>query len=282
MAPGAPGAVATIDGPTLEQLPPEGRSRRRYDPAWDDWKRPRRWPGILLSCAIVLGFISVVVWHYRPVATHVAHRIVPSKIAAKGAFVVGNAGPGTAVTTFSGKANASGLAFSTTGNLVILHSQCKCQTNFVVTVSDLLNPVVALPVSTLGSFSSSVALPIHAGHYTLSVVGTGPWTLQVIQPTPALPAVATPFVYFSSGQSVLGPFSAANRFLGLSFFSFTNGSISVAMLNLQGATTKTVFLARSPAQPSVLLPPTLAPNPFYLEVTAAGYWELTVQRSSTG
>jgi len=279
-SPEARAGTATLDGPRPEASDAESRSRRRYDPAWDEWRRPRRWPGVLITCVIVLGFIAAVGWTYRP-RGHV-HRptIVPSAIRhVLPPYVPGTTG-GATVTAYSGKSNASGLAFTTNGNLLVLHAKCVCAYSFVVTVSDPLGNIVTIPVTSTGAFDGTLTLSLHAGHYSISVVPSGPWTIQLVQPSPAMPAIATPFEYFSTGGSVIGPFSSANAYLGLRFLSFTNGAVAVHVLSLSGANVATPFSGRGIVQRTATLRG--LPNPYYVEVDAAGYWLLTVRRSAAG
>jgi len=276
---GGGAATATLEGPAPEDGSGRQRkSRRRYDPAWDDWKRPRRWPGVLITCLVVLGFLAAVAWHYRPHPHLHRASIAPSAIHSLPPYVPGAVGTGASVSAFAGKSNASGLAFTATGNLLLLHAKCVCTYSFVLTVTDPGGNLVTLPVTSSGYFNGTLSMPLKAGHYALSVVASGPWSVQLVQPTAAMPAISTPFGYFSTGGSVIGPFSSANQYLSLKFLSFSNGSVAMHLLNLQGATVATPFSGRGIVDKSA----TIAglPNPYYIEVDANGYWVLNVRRSA--
>ena len=195
-APGDPGGgVGTLTAPGPDGPPPAGgRSRRRYDPAWDEWQRPRRWPGILLSCAIVLGFLGVVVWHYRPhpKAPVAAPTYTPRQLKGlRPTFVVGASGRGVDVTTYRGTKNKLGLAFTTNGQLLVLHAKCTCVYNFVVTISDAGGVPESFPVSNTGTSNVTLNQTLDPGRYVMRVIASGPWEVQLIQPTAATPLLPT-------------------------------------------------------------------------------------------
>jgi hypothetical protein len=276
----------TAPGP--EGPPPAGgRSRRRYDPAWDEWQHPRRWPGILLSCAIVLGFLGVVVWHYRPHPKPPVHPVFTHKelTGLKRTFVIGASGRGVKVATFRGKANKQRLVFNSGGQLLVLHAKCTCIYNFVVTISNSGGVPVAAPVTSTGTSNVTLNQTLPAGRYVLSVIGSGPWEVQLIQPTPATPLLPTtpkPYKYFSAGPSVLGPFSSANRYLYLQYVPGTLGHISVYVLDPGGVRVDTAFkTGNRQIKRGVILPN--PSNPFYVEVVpGSGLWSVHVQHSSRG
>jgi hypothetical protein len=262
-------------------------SRRNYDPAWDDWDRPRRWPGVLLSCVIVLGFMAVVVWHFRPHAAPIHHHtnIVPSNDQLKRPFVVGG-GTSDVLATFEGTTDSSShspLSFTTNGDLLVLHAVCVCQYNFDVTVDQGFDNPVTIPVSGLGSHNTALDLTLPKGTYQFQVVGSGPWKLVLIQPQANLPLLPTPFVstcscdefsYFSEGDSVIGPFSPADGYLGIDFLSSSHGDIFTRVLNSQGTSVAALY-GKSPYVHAVTLHN--LPNPYYLEITGVGLWQVEVR-----
>jgi hypothetical protein len=285
----ATGGVGTLTAPGAEGSPPAGgRSRRRYDPAWDEWQRPRRWPGILLSCAIVLGFLGVVVWHYRPhpkPPAAPAHYTKSQLRDLKPTFVVGASGIGVRTTTYRGKGNKRKLPFTTNGQLLVLHATCACIYNFVVTISDVGGVPVSFPVSNMGNSDVTLNQTLAPGRYVMSVIGSGPWEVQLIQPTAATPLLKTApkrFKYFSAGPSVLGPFSSANKYLYLQYVPGALGHVSVYVLDPAGVRVDEALKAGShPFRAGATLPN--PSNPFYVEVDAgSGLWSLHVQRSPHG
>lgn len=284
------GGVATIDAP---QPTPSKSSRRNYDPAWNDWDRPRRWPGVLLSCVIVLAFMAVVVWHFRPHAAPVHHQpnIVPSNGQLEKPFVVGG-GTTDVVATFQGTTDSSThtpLNFTTNGELLVLHAICVCQYNFDVTVEQGFDNPLDIPVSGLGSHNTALDLTLPKGTYQFQVVGSGPWKLVLIQPQANLPLLPTPYVpkpgcgchefsYFSEGNSVIGPFSSADSYLALAFLSASHGDIFTRVLNLQGASVGPALYGRSPYVHSLTLHN--LPSAYYLEISGVGLWKVEVRPST--
>jgi hypothetical protein len=284
------GGVATIDAP---QGSSAKTSRRNYDPAWDDWDRPRRWPGVLLSCIIVLAFMAVVIWHFRPHVAPIPHHtnIVPSKGQLKLPFVVGG-GTTDVVATFKGTTDSSShtpLSFTSNGDLLVLHAICVCQYNFDVTVDQGFDNPVVIPISGLGSHNTALDLTLPKGTYQFQVVGSGPWKLVLIQPQANLPLLPTPYVpspgcgchefsYFSEGNSVIGPFSSADGHLALAFLSSGHGEIFTRVLNMQGTSVAVPLYGKSPYEHSVTL--RNLPNPYYLEVSAVGFWKVEVRPSA--
>lgn len=279
-APDAPGAVGTLEGPPETAQPGDPRSRRRYDPAWDDWKRPRRWPGVLLTFLIVLAFLGAVIWHYRPHTHTHKPRVQFSKIHPQHAFVPVLTSADSQIKSFQGAANRTGMTFTSLGDLVILHASCKCTYNFVITVTDASGDVVALPVNTTGNYDGTFNITQPAGQYTVTVVGSGPWVINVLQPGAAVPPLATPFNYYSSDESVVGPFTAADRYLSFKFLSLTNGHVYVHVLNHAGVKIATPFYAHVFLVKSAML--LGLPSPYYLEIDSSGFWNVSVKRTNTG
>jgi hypothetical protein len=291
-APTAPadpgGSVATLTAPGPDGPPPApGSSRRRYDPAWDEWQRARRWPGILISCAVVLAFIGVVVWHYRPNTKPPPPPVYTQKElkGLKPTFVVGASGRGVNVRTYRGTTNKRRLVFTTNGQLLVLHAKCTCIYNFVVTIANTGGVPEAFPVSNTGTSNVTLNQTLLAGRYVMSVIASGPWEVQLIQPTAATPPLKTTpkrFKYFSVGPSVLGPFSSANRYLYLQYVPGPDGQIHVYVLDPAGARVDPAFkVIDQPFKAGVTLPN--PSNPFYVEVVAStGLWSLRVQHNSHG
>jgi len=277
------GPDATAQGP--DGPPPSGgRSRRRYDPAWDDWRSTRRWPGVLLTCAIVLGFMGVVVWHYRPhpAPQHKAQFTKNQLSALKPPFAPSVAG--AVVYTFHGTKSHTGYHFFTTGSLLLLHATCDCAFTFVATIANSSGTPIASPIGTTGIANVTLDETLARGLYSMSVVASGPWEIQLIRPTPSSPDISTsprPFKYFSSGSSLIGPFSSASRLMDLQFALPTGvlGTIRVFVLNGLGQRVETAFASQVNLNRRVAL--ARLPNPYYLEVDASsGIWQLIVQHTS--
>jgi hypothetical protein len=278
-------AATGADG-ALPPPPGGARSRRRYDPAWDDWKRPRRWPGILVSCLVLLGFLGVVAYHDRPHTPRPSPKDVsqpPSDFSffrgTKPPFVIARSGVGAVIRTFHGTHNLRVARFTTAGGLLVMDARCACTYDFIVTLTTVTGTPVQFPVSATGPFRGTLNVSMPAGAYDLSVVASGPWRIRLVQPTAALTPIRTPFLYPSSGQSVIGPFSSSNRYLVYKFLSRTNGGFHVYVLNAKGYRLDDAYSGHLYLLPTgVTLP--APPNPFYVEVDAAGFWSLRVQAAA--
>lgn len=265
---------------------PQGRGRR-YDPAWNDWTPPRRWPGILLSCVIVLGFLGVVVWHLRPKSVEHHPKVVfSSKVNVLPSFMPSVRGARAA--NFTGTHDTNGLHFESNGGLLVLHAQCTCVYNFVVTISNADLVPIAFPVNATGHVNSVLDTMVPMGELTLRIVAEGRWSVQLVQPvktTPLIPLVSpspgrpASFTYLSEGNDVLGPFSAADRHLSLQFLS-SDGSVEVRVLNEQGYGVQVPFSGRVALSLSHNLSP--LSGPYFLEVdSTSGLWNLEVARIPT-
>lgn len=257
--------------------PPTGR--RRYDPAWSDWSTPRRWPGVLLTTAVVLLFFGVLIWHFQPKATPQKATWHPVTLDVKPSFVPGTAGH-ELLTTFKGTGDRTGLAFHSFGQLLVLHAGCQCEFNFVVEFESSIDQPISIPVNVVGHYNEVLNVSMPAGAYSMSVIGTGPWIVQLIQPEPSATTLHAPFTYFSDGDDVVGPFSSADTYLKLKFLSGTNGSLFVHVLDAAGLRIATPFVGHFAVVGNYNLAKVKAlPNPYYLEIDAAGYWAISVQRS---
>jgi hypothetical protein len=279
----------TTEAPPLPGLDPDpgattpkSRLGRRYDPAWNDWNTPRRWPGILLSCVIVLGFLSIVIWHLRPHSTvHHPKVVLPSNLKVLPLYVLPV--KGSRAVTFTGMHDMNGLHFVSDGGLLILHAQCTCEYNFVVTISNKSLVPIAVPVNDVGHVNSVLNTTVPKGPIVLSVRGQGHWNIQLLQPVATTPLIRTPFATATSanevmaGTDVVGPFSAANKYLTFTFLSLSNGSVDVHVLSEQGFGFQTPFAGRIALSASKVL--SSLPNPYFLEIDATGFWNLDVSRA---
>jgi hypothetical protein len=274
---GSKGGLGTMPSPGAEVDPgttePHGRSRRRYDPAWNDWNPPRRWPGVLLSCVIVVGFLSAVIWHLRPHSTVHHPAVVFKNPHVKPPFMP--LVKDTRAITFSGTSDRNGMHFASNGGLLVLHAKCTCQYDFIVTISNKNLLPISFPVNDSGHVNDVLNVTVPVGPIVLSVRAQGPWYVQLVQPLAATPTIPVPFAYFSSGNDVLGPFSAADRHLGLQFLSLTNGAVLVRLLNEQNIALQTPFQGRIGFSATKTLAP--LSGPYFLEIDATGFWNLTVK-----
>jgi hypothetical protein len=149
---------ATIDGVLVM------RNGRPYDPAWDAWRPPRRWPGIALTAVALSGLTLALIYHFTPSRGHtnVTLPTVP------GAKVEAPYQPPTdvlpsAVQNFSGTRAQSGLSLNTSGSLAIWNFHCLCRHNFAVSVYDAKGTLNAVPVNALGATTVSAATALLVG-----------------------------------------------------------------------------------------------------------------------
>ena len=179
------------------------RNGRPYDPAWDLWRPPRRWPGAFLAALAIIGLVVAVVFHY----SGKTHPKKPHTIFT-GAGISSTAAPlapASDIITFHGKAGVTNISFTSKGTLLVWNVSCKCRDNYGVIVRNSIGDVVGVPVNATGKSSSATPAIYPAGSYTASVVSTGPWHIELIDPTHAAFLPQT-YRYVSQGSSVLGPF----------------------------------------------------------------------------
>jgi hypothetical protein len=257
-----------------------GASGRSFDPAWRNWDRPRRWPAVLAVVLAVLAFVGILIWHDN------AHSVPPRVVllptapsAFKPPYVPGATGQGATIQKFAGTSSVVGTPFTASGKLLIMNAQCHCSSNFVVTVTGpggLPGPIL---VNAIGKYSGTLNATVPAGTYSLNVRASGPWTIQLIEPV-SVPAIATPFSYFSGSDSVVGPFTAADNNVTFRFLSLTDGSVTASVINADGATVSTPFAGTGKVAKQETL--TGLPNPYYLEIQAGGFWSIDVAQSKPG
>lgn len=275
------GSVATLPAP---QGTSTKVSRRRYDPAWDDWNAPRRWPGILLSCVVVLGFLAIIIWHFGPSPAPAHHKNgLPPPSNLKGTFVIAG-GTKDLAALFVGTKNRSNLQFASNGGLLVLHATCICAYNFDVTIDQGSFQPVDIPVSTVGNVNTALAVSLPKGDYEFQVIASGPWKLELIRPGTNLPplfsSIMHPFKYFSSGDTVIGPFTPVDDHLALDFLSDGRNDVVTHILDLQGAQVASPFFGFSPYEHAITM--RNLPDPYYLEISAVGFWNVEVRPASKG
>ena len=220
------------------------RNGRPYDPAWDLWRPPRRWPGALLSAIAIVGLVVAVVFHF----SGKAHPKKPHAIFV-GAGISPTAAPVTPpsdVVKFRGKAGVATITFTSKGTLLVWNVACKCRDNYGVIVRNSLGDVVGVPVNATGKSASASPTLYPAGTYTASVVATGPWHIDLIDPTHAA-FLPTTYRYVSKGSSVLGPFHGPVASITFTYI----GSVG------------TVFSAKVVTMNSIPLLPTVYHHSFY-------------------
>jgi hypothetical protein len=273
------GPPGTLRGPGKTMTAERGTARP-FDPAWKNWDRPRRWPSVLAVVLAVLAFAGILVWH------NAAHTVPPRVVllpsapsAFKPPYVPGATGQGATIQNFAGTTSLVGRPFTSAGKLLIMDAKCSCSSNFVVTITGPGGLPGPIPVNAIGRFSASLNVSVPAGTYQLNVRASGPWTIQLIEPV-AVPAIATPFSYFSGSDSVVGPFTSADDNVTFRFLSQADGSVTGSVIDATGATVSTPFAGAGKVAKQETL--TGLPNPYYLEIQSGGFWSVVVTQSKPG
>ncbi len=250
------------------------RDGRPYDPAWDLWRPVRRWPGILLSAVVTMVLIGVIAFHFE-------HQVAPPSnfgsnvihAPLRGAYFppVPDTAPGVQV--FTGNASDNHVAFSSPGGLTTWTFQCRCRSNFAVTVRNALGNIIDVPVNEIGHTRLAATANYLKGSYTFDVLAQGKWKIRLIQES-ALPLVTTPFKYFSSGTSVLGPFPASSSNVVVDYIAAIGTYTTVQIEDAKNSSQDYFVFADQSGSKTASLPS--PPNPFFLVVKSSGIWYVKV------
>lgn len=265
-----PPAVVVPVGPDFE-IPM--RNGRPYDPAWDAWKPPRRWPGVMLSAVAIAVFIGGLAYHYSAHGGHKGPSFRPpksSRIQPAYALPV----PGSDIQRYSGRGNRSSLEFTSSGHFMVWDVRCpKCQQNFGLIVHDANNLTVDIPVNTLGPSQAVLPATYPKGTYYATVIADAKWTVSLLDPT-SLANVATPFGYWSQGPSVIGPFSGAASSLSWYFGGLPGDAVSVRIYDASLQTSPQLVIGSSVQNAGNFF--FAAPAKYYVVVNTSAAWILRV------
>jgi hypothetical protein len=101
----------------------------------------------------------------------------------------------------------------------------------------------------------------------------GPWTITYVDMA-KMPALATPFTYLSTGNSVLGPFTSNDITLTVGYLGQLGTRFTVQILDERNQNKGLAALATTSASNTVTLQN--LPSRYYLNVKGEGFWRIQV------
>lgn len=256
---------------------PEGMEDAFYDPAWDDWREPRRytWVWLLLLVLVVgLGAI-VVVGRPAPKADRALAAKKEFKVDSKGAN-----GPGAFVRIntrapdqeFTGKSGSFQRRFLTTTGVALVSVTCDCHALFGLEIYDAEQNLVTAPINAQGLYFGSIAFANTFQWHTFSVQADGPWKVIVRSPSNS-PLVNLPQYYALGNDQVLGPFSGGQTLsVDAKVLPVAASDWSFEVLNDQGKVVQTLLQRSGRYQGSLTVG--LPQGPVYLSVRSSALWSL--------
>jgi len=248
------------------------RDGRPYDPTWDAWRPPRRWPGVLFSFLAVIGLIAVLA-HHKPVKKVVPVYVVPPHSVIQGSYIPYLSPHSKYLYHFAGLASVASLPLTVKNPTTIWTFGCQCSSNFGVTIRDANGEIISVPVNVIGKFFTSTVLLLAKGHYSIGVIGSGLWSISVINPV-GLPSQPPTFSYLSNKSSMLGPFSGADHHLDMSVLAELGVVTEVVMYTESGGFLGSVFHTNTSTHSYVSLPSSR--GRFFLVVQSSGLWHASV------
>ena len=252
-----------------------------YDPDWDEWKEPIRWPAPVAVFLVVLALIGVYIYHTEDKKSSSATTspvVIKSPTPTTFAVAAGTGQP--ADQTFSGSTSTTTSAFTAPGGLGVFSGKCECQATFGVTVLDSTGTTTAIPINSQGenlsgSFSGSVGTSLPQGSYTLKVAAKGPWTLSVSFPT-NVPTVKLPLTVGSVGPSLFGPFPAGQALkIVFGFYGNPNPPAELQVINADGTPGEILWSQSIDSAPLTKVLPAQA-QAFYLSMSDIPSWWTTI------
>ena len=230
---------------------------------------------MILSALVTAGLVLAVTYHFQ----HRVASIVPIPTIGKGETLqpiyfapIADTAPG--VQHFADNKSRFALPFTTSGTLTTWTFACQCTNNFNVEVHDSKGNLVDIPLNSIGNTRLAAMAGYPAGNYTFDVAADGKWIINLINES-MLPLVNTPFHYFSSGTSILGPFSSNHNQISVGYIANLGQLLSVQVLDKNNVGYGyPIFTIRSLGESLTLPNP---PNPYYLSVNGAGLWLLDIK-----
>ncbi|MEI6701477.1 MAG: hypothetical protein WCL38_06975 [Actinomycetota bacterium] len=252
-------------------MPPsmDPSSPRFYDPDWQAWESPRRWPqitAVLLLAAVVLGLL--VQTKFGESTTLTTHKPVTSTT-----FPLPGTGTGQiAPLSFSGNGSTTTTNFTVTGGVTIFEMTCTCAANFAVALRPTGQPVQVL-LNQTRYFTGIQGLNLAHGVYSLNVAADLKWHIRVTQPRNETPITGL-HDYTGTGPAVVGPFAlspttpvrvvvtpTASTFESLTYLPADGGPATTPF-----AATGFVFKTIPAGVPKT--------GSYYVSIANGGYWAL--------
>ncbi|MEI6453537.1 MAG: hypothetical protein WCO31_02980, partial [Actinomycetes bacterium] len=258
---------------------PEGLEDAFYDPAWDDWRPPRRYGGLWTCLLVVILAMSTFVLvgqkaskplSTTPNAASLLHQN-PKANQASGAVPFNSRAPEI---KFTGKTGEFRRRFLPSAGLAIVSVFCNCHTILGVEIFDADQNLVTVPVNNDGLYSGSFAVRLNLDWNILEVQADGPWGVSIAFPD-SKNLVELPQTYLSGSDKVQGPF-AGGRSIKVDA-SFLPISASQVTVNLVDATGKviSVLISRS-GRFETSLTVGLPPGPVYIDVRSSAFWTISL------
>ncbi len=246
-----------------------------YDPGWDEWRQPRRWPVVVVGLAVLFGLVGLGAYKIIHSGSTAPQVYIPKSLAPT-TYTIGSGPESPPPVYYSGDKNLTTTPFTSAGGMVVISASSTTPWQFGVTLLNSTGDLVAVPYNVVGNVHGNIALHLPAGSYRLQVVASAHWELAVTQPTNVTP-MGIPSAHVGVGYSVIGPYPSGTSiklifgFLG----EATTPPASVRMLNLDGTPASGGGLLVSETSQKIdqiVLPPTA--QPFYLQIFAPWYWQL--------
>ncbi|MEI8050871.1 MAG: hypothetical protein WCI12_05500 [Actinomycetes bacterium] len=271
-----------FDGPIDEEplvLPPPSNPDF-YDPGWDDWRQPRRWPIVALAIVLILGAVLVGAYKVTSKTSTTKAKSIPT-VPSPTTFQIPTAPSEPKEVVLTGKSDATPPSFPISGGMVVFSATTTSPWQFGVTLLDANGNFVDVLYNVLGSVNGSVVRSLEPGTYQIKVTAKDAWTVTVRQPAPNTEPLSLPSTHSGVGPSIIGPFPAGMP-LSVLFGFLSNGDVwppaSVQVIYLDGR--KGSILMSETSQKIVTVHLAASMQPFYLQAFALGNWQLTVSDAS--
>lgn len=257
--------------------PPEGMEDAFYDPAWDDWREPRRYTWVWVLLLVLVVGLGTVVAVGRPAPKENLQVAAKKefKIDSKGANGLGSfvkMGERSPEQVYSGRSGSYQRRFLTTKGIVMLAVSCDCRALFGLEVYDAEQNLVATPINAQGLYFGTIAYDNAFQWHTFSVQADGPWKVIVRSPEP-IATVNLPKHYALGNDQVLGPFQGGQTItFDAKVLPIAASEWSFEVLNGEGAVVQNLLerSGRYEGEVTVGLPQ----GPVYLSVRSSALWSL--------
>jgi hypothetical protein len=258
---------------------PEGMEDAFYDPAWDDWRPPRRygwlWTGALVVILAMSTFVLVGHKASGPMMTIPnavsVHQQNPLVNQISGVVPVGNRAP---VMNFSGKTGEFRRRFLPPAGLAIVSVFCNCQTILGLEIFDADQNLVTVPINNSGLFAGSFAAHFSFSWSNLEIQADGPWSVSISFPD-SKTLVELPQTYSYGNDKVRGPFAGGRSIkLDASFVPISANEVTVNLIDATGKGIS-VLISRS-GRFKTSLTVGLPPGPVYIEVRSSAFWTISL------
>jgi hypothetical protein len=166
--------------------------------------------------------------------------------------------------------------FTVTDGIAVFRSTCSaCTAVFSVELLDSTGRTKDLLVAGIGGYDGSKGEGLSAGDYILKVDADTAWTITISQPRNQ-PAASLPQTYKGKGDSLVGPFEAANA-VALKGTNAGEGVFAVEILDVHGAVQDLPFASIGSFSGSTVSQ-MFNGGPYFLNVSSDGTWTLDLSK----